>query len=378
MIYCDYNATAPLRREAREVMNFVMEVQANPSSVHGAGRNARRIIERARTSIASFIGGRSEDLVFTSGGTEANSLALNGALAKISNGVLLYSDLEHPAVRDIALAGKYPAQSINVTVSGQLDLEHLSAVLAELDNDQTPFLTIMLANNETGVIQPVAEAARLVREHDGYTHTDAVQAVGKLPVNVGLLGVDYLSMSAHKFGGPQGVGALWFRAGAPLLPQLIGGGQERSLRSGTENLIGIAGFEAALIACDLADDVQKIKSCRDALEAELDDPHIIFFGQDQARLPGTSCFALEGFKGETQVMAMDLAGFAVSSGSACSSGKVKSSEVLAAMGVSDSLRACALRVSFGYDSDPMEAVALAAAWKKAAHRVQPNMFREFA
>lgn len=359
-------------------MNLVMEVQANPSSVHGAGRNARRIIERARKSISAVIGGRSEDLVFTSGGTEANSLAINGALSKIANGVLLYSDLEHPAVRDIALSGAYPVQRINVTGKGQLDLEHLTAVLASLSTDQTPFLTLMLANNETGVIQPVAEAARLVRDYDGLTHTDGVQAIGKIPVNVGLLGVDYLSMSAHKCGGPQGVGALWLRAGAPLLPQLIGGGQERSLRSGTENLIGIAGFEAALCAAVLAEEHQKTETIRNAFEVELDDPNIVVFGQEASRLPGTCCLALEGFKGETQVMAMDLAGFSVSSGSACSSGKVKSSAVLAAMGVEDSLRSCALRVSFGYNSDVRDAVALAAAWKKAAHRVQPNMFREFA
>lgn len=377
MIYCDYNATAPLRPEAREAMNLAMDVQANPSSVHGPGRAARRMIENARTQIGGVIGSRSEDIIFTSGGTEANALAIQGAMAKLSDGVLIYSDLEHPAVRDIALSGRYQVRKLAVLKSGVIDLSDLARILADIETG-TPFLTLMLANNETGVIQPVAEAARLVREYNGLIHTDAVQAVGKIPVNVGLLGVDYLSMSAHKCGGPQGVGALWLRAGAPLLPQQIGGGQEKSIRSGTENMIGIAGFGAALSSCDPNADGVRITAIKDAFEDILKSDYVQFFGRDAQRLPGTSCLALEGFKGETQVMAMDLAGFAVSSGSACSSGKVKTSSVLIAMSAGEEIARSALRVSFGWKSTMEDAVALAGAWLQAAKRAQPDKFREFA
>ncbi len=377
MTYCDYNATAPLRPEAKKAMMSAMEAQANPSSVHGAGRAARRIVETSRMEIGGVIGSRAEDIVFTSGGTEANALALHGALKKISNPILIYSDLEHPAVRDIALSGAYPARKISVSPDGTLDLSDLERVLSDLDGE-TPFLTLMLANNETGVIQPVAQASALVRAKDGFVHCDGVQAVGKIPVSVGLLGVDYLSMSAHKSGGPQGVGALWLRAGAPLLPQQIGGGQEKSIRSGTENVIGIAGFAAALSACDPAKEGQKVSAVRNRFEAALESSGVTVFGKSAERLPGTSCIALEGFKGETQVMAMDLAGFAVSSGSACSSGKVRTSAVLTALGANEDLARSALRVSFGWQSTPEDADRLVEAWSKAARRAVPEKFKEIA
>ncbi len=377
MTYCDYNATAPLRPEARDAMLMAMDAQANASSVHQAGRNARRMIEAARLEIGGVIGSRAEDIVFTSGGTEANALALRGALAKLENPVLVYSDLEHPAVRDIALSGVVPTLRIGVLPTGVIDLDDLGAKLSTLEG-QTPLLTLMLANNETGVVQPVAEAAEIVRRSNGFTHCDAVQAAGKLPVSVGLLGVDYLSMSAHKTGGPQGVGAMWLRAGAPLLPQQIGGGQEKSIRSGTENLIGIAGFGAAVAASDPHADGARIRLIRDAFENAIAETQSVIFGQSQTRLPGTCCFALDGFKGETQVMALDLAGFAVSSGSACSSGKVKTSSVLTAMGVEEKLAKCALRVSFGWSSELKDAIALANAWKTAAKRAAPDKFKEIA
>ncbi len=377
MTYCDYNATAPLRPEARDAMLMAMDEQANASSVHQAGRNARRMIEAARLEIGGVIGSRAEDIVFTSGGTEANALALRGALAKLDNPVLVYSDLEHLAVRDIALSGVVPTLRIGVLPSGVIDLDDLNAKLATLKG-QTPFLTLMLANNETGVVQPVAEAAEIVRRSGGFTHCDAVQAVGKLPVSVGMLGVDYLSMSAHKTGGPQGVGAMWLRAGAPLLPQQIGGGQEKSIRSGTENLIGIAGFGAAVAASDPQGDGARIRLIRDAFENAIAETQSVVFGQSETRLPGTCCFAFDGFKGETQVMALDLAGFAVSSGSACSSGKVKTSSVLTAMRVEESLAKCALRVSFGWSSELKDAIALVNAWKTAAKRAAPDKFKEIA
>lgn len=378
MIYCDYNATAPLRAEARDAMIDAMAYQANASSVHGSGRTARKIIETAREKITNAIGSRHEDLIFTSGGTEANALAIHGAMRKLENAILVYSDLEHPAVRDIARSGQYRSICIGVTSEGQIDLEDLKDKLSGL-SDMTPFLTLLLANNETGVIQPVAEASAIIRAHSGYTHCDAVQAVGKIPVNVSLLGVDYLALSAHKCGGPQGSGALWLRPGAPLKPIQIGGGQERFLRSGTENLIGIVGFGAAVEASikHLSDNT--IASIRDAFEKLVSDvPGISFFGRKKDRLPGTSAIALEGFKGETQVMAMDLAGYAVSSGSACSSGKVHTSAVLQSMGASEALASSALRVSFGWASTPEDANGLAKAWIAAARRAVPEYFKEIA
>jgi cysteine desulfurase len=234
----------------------------------------------------------------------------------------------------------------------------------------TPVLCLMLANNETGIIQPVAEAAAIMREAGGLTICDAVQALGKIPVNVGMLGVDYLSLSAHKIGGPQGVGALWHRAGAPLKAILYGGGQERALRSGTENVAGIAGFGAAVEAAvrDLPKYAALAKH-RDAMEARLKaDGGIVIIGEDSPRLAGTSNFARAGFRAETQVMALDLAGVCVSAGSACSSGKVKRSVVLMAMGASDALAESAIRTSFGWNSVPADFDGVADAWLEAARR----------
>ena len=357
-------------------MLSAMEVGANPSSVHGDGRRARRIVETTRTTLAGSIGARSEDIVFTSGGTEANALAIKGALNLIDNAVLLTTGLEHPAVAETIVQSGVEARFVKVTPDGQIDLEDLAEVLSEL-GDATPFLCLQLANNETGVIQPVAEAARLVRDADGYTHCDAVQALGKMPVNAMLLGVDYIAFSAHKFGGPIGAGALWFRVGAPLKPVQVGGGQERSLRSGTENVVALAGFGAALEAVDLDADAKRISAVRDRFEKRVQsEANVEIFGNNRPRLSGTSNLGLEGFSGETQVMAMDLAGVAISSGSACSSGKVKTSAVLTAMGVGENLAKSAIRVSFGWNSTLEDAEFAANAWLKAARRAVPEAFKE--
>jgi cysteine desulfurase len=370
MIYADYNATAPLRPEAREAMLAALDVGANPSSVHGAGRAARKILETARKQVAEAIGGIAQDVLFTSGGTEAIAMAINGVVRQLDGAcTLLVSAIEHEAAAKNAGYADAPLETVYVSAAGTIDLEALSARLEKWNFEQwgKPVLVLMLANNETGVIQPVAEAAALVREAGGLTICDGVQALGKIPVNVSLLGVDYLALSAHKVGGPQGAGALWVKSGAPLRASLFGGGQERSLRSGTENLSGAAGFGAAaqvsaanLPACsDLA-------VWRDAMEERLiAEGGATVFGKTAARLPNTSNFALEGFRAETQVMAMDLTGVAVSSGSACSSGKVKRSIVLAAMGAADSLADCAIRTSFGWKSTRADFDATAAAWLKA-------------
>ncbi|MEQ9316309.1 MAG: cysteine desulfurase family protein [Henriciella sp.] len=373
MIYADYNATAPLRPEARDAMLAALEIGANPSSVHGPGRAARKVLEAARAQVARAIGGILQDLVFTSGGTEAASLAINGVVRKLdAKCTLIVSAIEHEAVVKNAGFAGVAVETAYVTASGELDLDALRQRLENWDRDRsgTPILALMLANNETGVIQPVAAATQLIHDHDGLVFCDAVQGLGKIAVNVSLLGVDYLSLSAHKAGGPQGVGALWIRSGAPLMPGLMGGGQEKSLRSGTENLSGIAGFGAAAEAsvAELGK-MKRLESWRDALEDRLiAEAGVIVFGKSAPRLPNTSNFAIPGFRAETQVMAMDLGGVAVSSGSACSSGKVKRSLVLAAMGASDDLAECAIRTSYGWKSTEQDLAQTADIWLEAARR----------
>ncbi len=372
MIYVDHNATTPIRPEARAAMLAALDLGANPSSVHKAGREARKLLEKARKQVAIAIGGVTQDVVFTSGGTEASALALQGAARKLAGKATLFlTGLEHSAVRDNAAASGLPVKKIPLLPTGIINLQALGEALGQLtEADGVPILALMLANNETGVVQPVAEAAAMVRAAGGLTHCDAVQALGKIKVNVMLLGVDYLALSAHKCGGPTGVGALWVRRGAPLIPLMLGGGQEKSLRSGTENLAGIAAFGAAAEASVSAlPKMQKLAELRNAMEGVLRiEGGATIFGAEAERLPNTSCFALPGFRAETQVMAMDLEGICVSAGSACSSGKVKVSGVLSAMGVEDALASCAIRTSYGWNSLPEDFEATADAWLRITAR----------
>lgn len=374
MIYADYNATAPVRPEAREAMLAALDLgAANPSSVHQAGRKARAVVERARGQVGAAIGSRAEDIVFTSGGTEALALAIQGAvLALDGKATLIVSAIEHDAATKAAAYAGVPVETAYVLPGGQVDLEDLGRRMAGWDREAkgTPVLVLMLANNETGVIQPVAEAAALVREAGGLTVCDAVQGLGKVAVNAALLGADYIALSAHKIGGPQGAGALWHRAGAPLKALVYGGGQERGLRSGTENVAGIAGFGAAAEAAvrDLPRYAMLARH-RDAMEARLKaEGGVTVMGEGSPRLAGTSNFAKPGFRAETQVMAMDLAGVCISAGSACSSGKVKRSLVLMAMGADDALAEAAIRTSFGWASQPGDFDRVAEAWLEAARR----------
>lgn len=375
MIYADYNATAPLRPEARDAMLKAFDVGANASSVHGPGRAARKLVETARSKIAIALGARAQDIIFTSGGTEAAALALHGAVAQLEGKcTLLVSAIEHEAVTRNAGTAGVAIETVYVTPDGVLDMAALSLKLRDWDHDSkgTPLLALMFANNETGVLQPVEEAAKLLREVNGLTFCDAVQGLGKCPLNVNVLGVDYLSISAHKVGGPQGVGALWLRSGAPLKSILRGGGQERSLRAGTENVAGIAGFGAAVEASlrDMSA-LQSIAHQRDAMEQKLiEQAGAIVFGRTVERLPQTSNFAVPNFRAETQVMAMDLAGVAISSGSACSSGKVARSVILSAMGVAPELAESAIRVSFGWNTEQADIDAVADAWLEAAQRAK--------
>ncbi len=378
MHYLDHNATSPLRPEARAQMERALAVGGNPSSVHGAGRAARSMVEQAREQVAELAGARAPDVVFTSGGTEANALALWGAIhAALEAGRritrLFVSAIEHDSVlaNAAALAERVSGlriETVAVTGDGVVDLDALRVQLRE--GKGRALVAVMAANNETGVVQPIAEVSKLAKEADALLLVDAVQALGKGAVD---FAADYLSFSAHKIGGPQGVGALVLREGAPFAAQILGGGQERGMRAGTENVAGIAGFGAAASASrGNTMDMTRMAALRDRFESELRRmvPDVTIFGWNAARLANTSNFALAGVAAETAVMALDLDGVMVSSGAACSSGKVRPSYVLKAMGVSDELARCALRVSFGWNSAESDVDAAIASLAKLTARVQ--------
>jgi cysteine desulfurase len=371
--YFDWNATTPLRQEARDALDDAFTVTGNPSSVHFEGRSARRVVERARQQVAELVGARSADVFFTSSGTEANMLALTPAIespaGKRPRDRLLVSAIEHTSVR---VGGRFPREAIEdvpVDADGHADLASLRD---RLGRTSRPLVSLMLANNETGVVQPVSEAAAITHQAGGLFHVDAVQAVGRIGCDMAALGADLLTVSAHKIGGPKGVGAL-VRAGEAIhLPEPLirGGGQEHGLRAGTENVAGIAAFGAAAAAAarQMADEVPRMLALRDALEAGLlaISPQAVIFGAAAERLPNTTLFSLPGMKAETAVIAFDLEGIAVSSGAACSSGKVQPSHVLAAMGVSPALLRGSVRVSLGWSTTEADIERFLNAWRKLA------------
>lgn len=357
-VYLDHNATTPMRPQAIEAMVEVMRVVGNASSVHGFGRAARGRLDRARQQIARLVGGSAANVVFTSGGTEANNLALRGC----GRARVLVSAIEHDSV----LTPVEQAERIPVHASGVVDLYALQRMLAA-SADQA-IVAVMLANNETGVIQPVAEVVRIARRHGALVACDAVQAAGKIAVDMGALGVDYLSLSAHKLGGPQGVGALVLREGAPLTAVQTGGGQERGRRGGTENVAGVVGFGAAAqSALDGLDEFARLADLRDRVQSSLKGARVV--GADAPRLPNTLNVAMPGVPAQTQIMALDLAGIAISAGSACSSGKVRFSPVLHAMGVDEKDAGSALRISFGWNSTEEDAARMIAAWMDVYRRL---------
>jgi cysteine desulfurase len=366
-VYLDWNATTPLRPEAGEAMARALGLSGNPSSVHAEGRQARRLVEEARAVIARSVGASPRDLVFTSGGTEANVLALTPGLRRGSAPVewLVVSAIEHASVLS---GGRFPADAIEragVVSSGVLDLDHLRAMLA---GRPPALVSIMLANNETGAIQPVQEASRIVHEADGLLHVDAIQAFGKIPIDISALSADLVSLSAHKIGGPKGVGALVMAEGLlGLEPALRGGGQELGRRAGTENVAGIAGFGAAAKAAMawLEGDAVRLEVLRNRLEAGLRrTPGTIVFSADTERLLNTTLFTVPGLKAETAVIGFDLAGIAASSGSACSSGKVQPSHVLQAMGFGPEMAQGAVRLSLGWSTTPEDIDRCLEAWRK--------------
>ncbi|MGE5259398.1 MAG: cysteine desulfurase family protein, partial [Actinomycetota bacterium] len=347
--YLDYNATAPLRPEVREAVCAALDLSGNPSSVHAEGRAARAAIEAAREKVAKLAGAASEDVIFTSGGTESNALALAAQGGSAWHCYL--SAVEHPSVLSGGRFYRETTTIISVTEDGVVDL---SVLARELEKHHLggwrPFVSLMVANNETGAIQPVAEAAKLVHDAGGLLHSDAVQAPGRMPLDLGELGADLLSLSAHKIGGPKGVGALVLKPGVSVEPLLKGGAQERRRRAGTENLAGIVGFGVAaeLAVSDLAK-AGEVGALRDQLEegALAVAPEALTVAGNVKRLPNTSCIAVPGAKSETLVIGLDLEGIAVSAGSACSSGKVEASHVLRAMGIEPELAQGAIRVSLG-------------------------------
>jgi cysteine desulfurase len=355
MIYLDYNATTPMWPEVQAALMKAAAQPGNPSSVHSAGRAARAIVEHARDGLAHAMGVRARDLVFTSGGTEANALALRMA----GEMPVLISAIEHESVLGQA-AG---ATQVPVLADGTLDLAALEALIA----GRAVFLSLMAANNETGVVQPVAAAAALVHQFGGLVHCDAVQLLGKAEFAAGISTADFISVSAHKIGGPQGVGALAVTCGLAPQPMLRGGGQEQGWRAGTENVAGIAGFGAAVIEICRADWWVQCAALRDALEAALPDAARIL-SPSVARLPNTSNLWMAGVPAATQVMMLDLEGIAVSAGAACSSGKVKSSHVLRAMGLPENIAAQTIRVSLGWNTTAQEIEHFCAVWKKMAAR----------
>jgi cysteine desulfurase len=367
-VYLDHNATSPIRPEALEAATAALMAGGNPSSVHAAGRAARARVEQARSQVAALIGAPASTVVFTSGGTEANALAIDSAVAGGARRLLI-SAIEHDAVLETAKASGAAVELLPVRADGRLDLDALASRLATWDAAEgPPFVALMLANNETGVIQPVAEAAVLVREAGGWLHVDAVQAVGRVAVDSRALGADTLAVSSHKLGGPGGAGALTFGPRAKLVRRLHGGGQERGRRAGTENVAGLAGFGAAAEAAlrDLEAAAAQAE-WRDAAEAALVAAGAVSVGGQAPRLPNTLCVAAPGFPAELQVMTLDLAGIMVSAGSACSSGKVKASHVLMAMGL-DQLAGSAIRVSGGWSTGAHEWKHMVEAWITAYDR----------
>lgn len=399
-VYLDWNATAPLRPEARAAVLAALDAVGNPSSVHHEGRAARRFVEQAREQVAALVGTEPRNVVFTSGGTEANAMALSPALETPDHRTgfnrLLVSAIEHASVQagggfaahprsahdDVAGSGggtsPLRVEEIPVTAEGVVDLGALERRLAALQRagSRPPLVSIMAANNETGVIQPVEAAAALVHAAGGLLHVDAVQAVGRIPFDVGRSGADLVTVSAHKLGGPQGVGALVRRSAALHFagPLVRGGGQERGARAGTENVAGIAGFGAAAVAAaaTVTTDGERMRALRDRLEAGLAGTPTVVFGRSAARLPNTSLFAAPGIRAETALINLDLDGFAVSSGSACSSGKVTVSHVLAAMGVPGDLAAGAIRVSIGPATREIDIDRFVQAWMKLVSSLSKN------
>ncbi|WP_201863764.1 cysteine desulfurase family protein [Microvirga soli] len=377
--YLDHNATSPMRPAVAEVVLRALQLPGNASSVHAEGRAARAEVESARERVARLVGARTKNVIFTSGGTEAANLVLTQGFRRLGQpgcSRLLLGAIEHTCVLN---GHRFPSDAVEiipVDANGILDLAWLEARLRKAC-DERVLVSIQLANNETGVLQPVAEAARIVHEHGGLIHTDAVQAAGKIPVDMAGLEVDVLTLSAHKIGGPKGIGAVVLASDQyEIADRLIrGGGQEKGFRAGTENVAAIAGFGAAaeIALSGLAQEAERLGALRDDAETHVRRiaPDAVVVGAQAERLPNTFAFAIPGLKAETALIAFDLAGVALSSGSACSSGKVKRSHVLDAMGVEPALAEGVLRVSLGWSTTKEDVIRFA----EACERVVGTLYK---
>ncbi|MEL0107523.1 MAG: cysteine desulfurase family protein [Rhodospirillaceae bacterium] len=362
-VYLDHNATTPIRPEALEASRHVLSLLGNPSSVHKFGRDVRRYIEDAREALADFIHAEPADIIFTSGGTEANSLALCG----IRRDHVFVSAVEHVSVLD----ARDDIKRIPVDQNGIVDCTALEALLSSARSESV-LVSVMLANNETGVIQPIETIIDIAKKHAALVHCDAVQGTAKTRLDFAGLGLDMMSISSHKIGGPHGAGALIVKDTAVLKAIIKGGGQERGYRGGTENAPGIAGLGAAVqYAGDIDGEANRLRGLQAELEKKAHDvmPATQIFGENVERLANTTCLTLPGVSSETQVMALDLAGVAVSAGAACSSGKVGASHVLEAMGAGNTA-AEAIRVSLGWTSTSSDIERFIDAWKGLGHKVQ--------
>lgn len=402
MIYLDYNATAPLRPGVSAAIGGLGEVPLNPSSIHAAGRQAKKLLEDARTSIAQALGAFQNEVLFVSSGSEANNMVLR---AFADSHALLVSAIEHASIAKTA--SRLGASVIPVDGHGVVDLVALDAMLASFHSphagestrsfsaavggnpahtypptdvqEHIPLplkggakkmlLSVMLANNETGVIQPIAEIVKIARAHGALVHCDAVQGLGKITLDWGLLGADMLTVSSHKVGGPVGAAALLIRNDLPIRPLITGGGQELGRRAGTEDVRAIVGFVQAVKEVSHCPEAETWLEWREWLQSEMIAAGATIFGLNAARLPQTICVSMPGVKSETQLMHFDLKGYAVSAGSACSSGRVAASHVLQAMGVAPEIAETAIRISWGWGTTKAEIEAFAAEWKQAQLRM---------
>ncbi len=371
-IYLDHNATTALDSRVLDAMlPWMREQSGNPTSRHVFGRSARNAIEHARAQVAEACGAYASQVVFTASGTEANNFAVKGLAANQAAMQILYSAVEHPCVSRPAMAMRRSgcaSQQIAVDSNGLLDTDQLRVQL----QTQTSLVSVMLANNETGVIQDIAKTAEISRQAGALVHTDAVQGLGKIPLGFTDLNVHAMTVSSHKIHGPQGAAALILDKRVDIQPLLHGGGQEKGLRSGTENVAAIVGFGMAceLAAANLRNFATYTQALREAFERDLAALNVRIFGNQVTRLPNTSFFAIDGIEGETLVMALDRKGFAVASGSACSSDSTEPSHVLLAMGVPPDLARGAVRVSFGAHNTAQQVADLSATLKNEILRLK--------
>lgn len=363
--YLDYNATAPLLPEAREAAIQAFDLVGNASSVHGEGREARALVEEARDSVAALLGAKSSEVVFTCGATEANNWVLSAGWETV-----FVAGIEHESVLAPASTGRSDLIDIPVGADGVAAVGSLADESTALhEAGRKVLVSLQMANNETGVLQPVAEMIGLVHSSGWASHSDATQAVGRVPIDFAALGLDYLSMSGHKIGAPKGVGVLVIREGAELASFMKGGGQERRRRAGTENIAAIAGLGAAASgACQSLARIEEIRRLRDRLEAGVRavTPDVQIIGGEVPRICNTSCLALPGKSAPSLLIKLDLAGIAVGAGSACSSGKIGGSHVMQAMGIAPAIAEAAIRVSLGWESTMDDVDAFLQAWSQIA------------